>query len=290
MAGILDVCATATTCLSALLYLFLLNDQWRIKPLWRWLFWAASGPLSVWMSVSLPLIPAAARPLIACLFLLPCCWIFSSVRDGRFLFVVATALLFSYMCTVLSSMMGAVLNVHRLFFRLPLNAIFLLLGLRFFRAAFWDTYHVLKKGWLIFTLMPVSLLVLFLSMLSGPYYAERYGLVYVRAFTYLLALFTVVFYYVSFQFFRRLGRWQRVELGNAVLTAQIAASSLQSEGGKQAEEFGRILRHDLRHYLRILSSCLREGDSRAAQETVIALVDRIRRARAAGSGGAASDD
>ena len=57
----------------------------------------------------------------------------------------------------------------------------------------------------------------------------------------------------------------------AVLNAQISALAAASAGGSHLEMRRRILRHDVRHYLRILPRCLQIGDASAALKTLQAL-------------------
>lgn len=282
----LDVLGSSIVCPAAVLYVYLLNDRWRVTPVWRWLFLAICGPLSLLLTnYCMAFLPMVLRIWGIWGLMLVFCFAFSAIRDGRIFFVITTGMLFSYVCTVTSSMLAIVIPVHRCLLRIALNALFLILGLRVFRPAFWETYRVLTKGWLAFTLMPASLLGIFFSLLAGTNYNERYDFPYVRTFTYALVLLSVVLYCASFFFFRRLGRWQRQELGSAILSSQISARDLQLRRKQQSDERGRILRHDLRHYLRILSSCLRDGDRHIALQALDALSRHIQSARDTGEEG-----
>ncbi len=69
-----------------------------------------------------------------------------------------------------------------------------------------------------------------------------------------------------------------LRFSGAVLTAQVTALARPREADLAAEEQRRILRHDLRHYLHILSSCLRAGDGPAALQTMEAIRAGLRSA------------
>lgn len=57
-------------------------------------------------------------------------------------------------------------------------------------------------------------------------------------------------------------------MDSAALTAQVTALARPREADLATEEQRHILRHDLRHYLHILSSCLRAGDGPASMQTM----------------------
>ena len=271
MPQLLDYLASAVICPIAVLHIFLLNDRWRVAPVWRWLLFLLCGPLSAWLAELLVTVPIPLRVTLIWIPELACLWGFSAVRDTRFLFTAATGVMFTYLSTVVCSMLSLPLGIHRLLLRMVFDGFLLIVGMRLFRSVFMEVYHALKKGWLVFSFMPIALAGVFFSLLMTPDYQARYAISYVRGFTYLLAILTLVFYCASFYFFRKLSLWQKGELDSAVLYAQITAQRARSADRLAEEERARILRHDLRHYLRILSASLREEDSATAQRTLESL-------------------
>lgn len=275
MFHVVDCMTTASICPMALLCIFLLNDRWRVRPLFRWLLFALSGPLSIWLYSAFPAPPSSVRVLLPWLVLLLCCWGFSAIRDARFLFVSVTGMLFAYLNTSVSGSLYLIYGVPSFLICILLNLAVLALGIKFFRPAFLEVYHVLEKGWLIFSFMPLGLTVVFFSLLISPDYIARFDEFFVRGSLYLLAILTIVFYCASFYFFRKLARWQEGAVNSAVLGAQISAYTEQRQRRDDINERERILRHDLRHYLLMLSSCLREGDAPAAAQVLAALNSHI---------------
>lgn len=271
----MDYLTTAAICPMAVLCIFLLNDSWRVRPMLRWLFFAACGPLSIWLYGAFPALPSGVRVLFPWLVILLCCWSFSTIRDTRFLFVAVTGMLFAYLSTSVSGSLFLLFGIPSFLMCILLYLAVLALGMRFFRPAFLDVYHALKKGWLMFSFMPLGLATVFFSLLISPDYMARFDEFFVRSSLYLLAILTVVFYCASFYFFRKLARWQEGALNSAVLNAQISAHAEQRARRDSVNEQERILRHDLRHYLLMLSSCLREGDAPAAARVLAALSDHI---------------
>lgn len=278
MTELLDCLGLGLVCPGAVAYLYLLNDQWR-APAWaRRLFLLLCGPASVGLTWVLRALPAAAQAALIWAVVLSCCWAFSAVRDARFLFVAATGVLFTYLSTAVCGMAAAFLPVHYALLRPVLDGALLLAAARAFRPVFLGVFHRLRQGWLVLSLMPLSLGSIFLSLLLVPGFAMYYTLPYVQGFTYLLALLTLFFYGASFHFFQKLDEWQEGEVDGAVLSAQVSALA----GPDGDEERRRILRHDLRHYIRVLTACLRAGDAQAALRTLEALDQSVGRARAGG--------
>lgn len=275
MLHVMDYLTSASICPMALLCIFLLNDRWRVRPLFRWLLFAASGPLSIWLYSAFSALPSGVRVLFPWLAILLCCWSFSAIRDTRFLFVAVTGMLFAYLSTSVSGSLFLLFGIPSFFICILLYLAVLALGMRFFRPAFLEVYHVLKKGWLMFSIMPLGLALVFFSLLISPDYMARLEEFFVWGSLYLLAILTVVFYCASFYFFCKLGRWQEGALNSAVLNAQISAHAEQRARRDSVNEQERILRHDLRHYLLMLSSCLREGDASAAAQVLAALNHHI---------------
>ena len=57
----------------------------------------------------------------------------------------------------------------------------------------------------------------------------------------------------------------------ALLSAQLTALAERVEGQRRGAENARILRHDVRHYLPMLSRCLRAGDAAGARAVLDAM-------------------
>lgn len=280
MTAALDLMASALIGAMAVAYMYALNDRWRVSLQARVVLFLLAGPAALWFGLSpfMRALPVVVRVALYWLVLLPVCWSFSAVRDARFLFVAATSLLFTYLSTTVCSMACFYLPIHRTLLRLLLDGAFLAFHIGVFRPVFLEVYHTMKRGWLVFSLMPICLCSLFLFLLLTPNYDARRGLPHVQIFTYLLALLSLIFYWASFYFFQKLGHWQEKEVDSAVLTAQVTALARPREADLAAEEQRRILRHDLRHYLHILSSCLRAGDGPAALQTMEAIRAGLRSA------------
>lgn len=271
MTAILDLLPSALICPGAVVYYLLLNDRWRISRTTQLLLLFLSSPVSLTINAVAEPLPLPLRVSCIWLVILPLCWYFSEVRDSRFLFVVATGLMFTYLSTCWSNSVSVYLHVHRVLLRIALDSVLFLLTVRLFRPAFRKVYQIPGWDWPIYSVMPLALFVIFFGLLMMPDYAARYALPYVQVFIQLLSILTLFFYGGSLYFFRQLGRWQESEMDWAVLDAQIAVLAATSAGETRSEERRRILRHDVRHYLRILPRCLQMGDTAAALKTVEAL-------------------
>ena len=261
---------SAAICPVAVGYFLLLNDSWTIRPWLQILLALLSSPLSL-------LVNAAAAPLllllrVLCIWavILSLCWHFSEVRDSRFLFVLFTGLMFTYLSTCWSNSVAVYFHIPRILVRAPLDSVLFLLTARLFRPNFRKVYQIPGWSWLVYSVVPLVLFFIFFGLLMMPDYTQRYALPYVQVFIHLLTALTLSFYGGSLHYFHLMGRWQEVELDWAVLNAQVAALAASTEG-RETNERRRILRHDVHHYLLILPHCIQSGNTAAALETLSAL-------------------
>lgn len=265
-----DILPAAAICPAAVGYFLLLNNGWSIRPSTRALLAVLSSPLSLLVSAAAAPLPLVLR--VACVWavILPLFWHFSEVQDSRFLFVAATGLMLTYLSTCWSNSVSVWLHVPRILPRVVLDSALFFLTARVFRPAFRTVYQIPGRSWLVYSAAPALLFVIFFGLLMLPDYSQRYALPYVQVFIQLLTALTLAFYGGSLHYFLLLGRWQEVEMDWAVLNAQVAALAA-SNPGREQDERRRVLRHDVRHYLRILPHCLQSGNTAAVLETLDAL-------------------
>lgn len=278
MTALLNFLPSAVICPAAVGYFLLLNDSWKIRPPVQVLLALLSSPLSLLVNAAASSLPLLLRVMCIWAVILPLCWRFSDVRDSRFLFVVSTGMMFTYLSTCWSNSVAAYFCIPRILVRAVLDGVLLLLTARLFRPTFRKVYQIPGRSWLIYSVAPLFLFGIFFGLLMMPDYSQRYALPYVQIFIQLLTALTLAFYGGSLHYFHQLGRWQEVEVDWAVLNAQVAALTAASTGGRELDERRRILRHDVRHYLHILPHCIQSGNTAAALETLSALESALSQA------------
>lgn len=281
------VLAYALICPVALLYLFFLNDQWRIALggkilllLFSGLFPLCLPPLLLDRGCSL-----AVFLVIPWLAIGPILWWASRLRGSRFLFILLTGILFTYLTNSVADKLAYDFHLPALLFRVVMDAGILLFVLRYFRPAFHAALHTAHRGWPLLCLIPLALWGTYLALLSYPNYFERAMLHQVQFFVIALLLLALLLYLVIFTLFKRLQAWHEDEVDTALLDTQLEDLDRRLRHQRAATERMRILRHDLRHYLPIFSQRLRAGDAAGAQEILDAM--RARSGEDRGEGGAA---
>ena len=195
-----------TLCPMALLYLFLLDDQWRVSRRWK-------GTLML-LSTLLPLaLPPLLMPLHAPLILyglipwLPVVaavlWA-SRVRDWRLLFTLLSASLLVYLTNSAADKLALHTVLPGFAIRVVMDGVLLFLCAKFYRPIFLSVFHTAGREWPALCLLPLTLWGVYLLMMNYPDYSTRAQHPQAQIFTLCLLLIALVLYIVIFSFFKRL--------------------------------------------------------------------------------------
>lgn len=265
--------AYALICPVALLYIFLLNDQWRITRCGKALLLAGGGLLPLCLPGLLPVHGTwlGLFLVIPWLVLLPILWWASRVRDARFLFVVLSAMLFTYLSNTVADKLAYDFHLSALLLRVVFDGVLLFFCLRFYRPVFRAVLRATHSGWPMLCLLPLAIWGAYLTLLSYPNYFQRSMLPQVQFFVIALLLIALLLYAVTFSFFQKLRIWHEYEVDMALLDVQLEEFDRRLRHQQAATERSRILRHDLRHYLPLLSERLRAGELGEAREILEAM-------------------
>ena len=256
-------------------YACLLNDRWRI-PRWAMAVLTVLSGFSAQLIAGIPNTAVWFRICLIELCNILALYLCSRARDLRFLFVLCTAGLFDFMMTAACSIFAYPLGIHRLLLRLFMDGLVLGLGARFFRPVFLDVFRSSKRGWGLLSLFPVSLTGVFAVILIQPGFMQRYTQPAIRWITGIFSALAIVVYVVFFRFFQMFHDKRQAELRSHILRTQFRALERQTEEYRAVEERLRIFRHDLRHYLHMLSVCIEEGDTDSAL-LLLEHIDRLQR-------------
>ena len=136
--------------------------------------------------------------------------------------------------------------------------------LKFLRKKFALLDYIPDKNWRALTFVPIGFTVLFFLIGTYPvHYAESVSnTIYIYAVTVVMLLtYSVIFHSLVSQY-----NLQLSEYTNSILTSQSESFQKQLEAINSTEEQVRIIRHNLRYNLIVLSDMLTAGDTSGALE------------------------
>lgn len=188
----------------------------------------------------------------------------SKYRNFKFVFSYMTSILICGVVVaagligemVFAGTSGVIADILvRLMIGVPL--IFCLYG--YFRPLYRSMLRMLDRGWALFCLMPFAFYWIFYILFMR--HAASTDDLALRLLLVLLALsMMVVAYAIICIFFMQIKRQAEITGRQALLKSQVAALSKQTEAIYDSMEQTRILKHDMRHYLKSASTLLRSGE------------------------------
>lgn len=215
----------------------------------------------------------AVLPSFFCFFLL------SKNRGAYFLFSYFTECIFACMSILLSSILSYILangnQMIGLLFRIPLLAVIAWISWRFLREPLLFASKN-RKTWVMYAMLPILLLTVqhlfrmrplpddMTGMIKLPYvsyvYPKELGYISIALVCVLLAyVFISNTFYITQQLYEERQENQTLQLQTAALAGQCTLYDT-------AQEKFRVLRHDLRHHIAMLSSLLGNGQTAEAKE------------------------
>lgn len=258
--------SSAIFSLSALLFLFYFCDEWRISRAAKvvlCVFFTVLGPL---LCYALPISAAASMP-INLVFLLAAGRLFGCARGGRLIFAASSAAMFDYICiTSIGLLSMRFHNWQSVCFALAV-ALLLAFG-HAFRMLYLSVYRAVLRGWWLLSLLPLSICAVLHLFLTAP---DSIDVHFILA----ICLFALCCYVVFFRFFRLLAAQHEHMIDTDMLRTQFVELRDEAERHSGFERENQIFRHDMRHYLQILDSCLREQDAAGARGILSTMNDHL---------------
>ena len=191
-------------------------------------------------------------------------WV-SRYRDGRLLFTLTTLMAETGLVT-LAGMLCALPFGGRLGIDLlgRCAAALLLLWLNWrLRPLYLEMQGMLRRGWLLFSLIPLAYYVslyVYIMLVDPGERAENLTAILVTS-GMAAAAHTVIFF-----FFQTIRRQEQTERERQLLSTQVSALRRQQEMMARSEEKLRVHRHDMRFVLHTLTAMLERGDTAGALE------------------------
>lgn len=190
-------------------------------------------------------------------------------QGGRMLFVCFSVAVLILAGGAIGEIVGSTVALYRLLVRLVIYPLMLFFTYRYFRHPFFVVLEGIEKGWHWMATIPISFCILLLAVL----WTKR---LYTDQETQLIGLalcFSVfVIYAVLYYAFCNIQEQHRIKLGYDLLQSQMHSLQKQLEYIREAERDMSILRHDIRHYVNMLSACV-EQKSFEGTEAIINHLD-----------------
>lgn len=175
---------------------------------------------------------------------------------------IALSIVLSVTVTLLNgAIAGTQLTDARI--RVALYALVIALELRFVRKPFLRLTLVLKKGWGILSLIPVTfcLLIVFVGLYPEHFVRSAVNAVYV----YCVMGVMIVVYFSVYQSLIAQHRLRLLTHDEELLHTQVASLSARVRAIRETEARVRIERHDLRHRLQTIASLVEKDDRAGAR-------------------------
>lgn len=175
-------------------------------------------------------------------------------------FNYATQIVFSIVLIIVAMLINTALRggiVMDLLIRVVIYALVIFLEYKFLRRPFRQLADMIKTGWGILSLIPVTFCFLLVIVASVPvhYIKNPVSILYIVS----VVVTLLIVYFVVFQSLMRQYRLQMLIHDKEVLGIQVAAMKKQADVVFAAEEKLQILRHDIRHFMSVITASLASG-------------------------------
>ena len=174
--------------------------------------------------------------------------------------------------TIAASIMGGG-KIMDLIVRIASYSLCIFVELKFLRKKFALLDYIPDKNWRALTFVPIGFTVLFFLIGTYPVHFTKSvsNIIYIYAITAVMLLtYVIIFLSLVSQY-----NLQLSEYTNSILTSQSESFQKQLEAINSTEEQVRIIRHNLRYNLIVLSDMLAAGDTNGALEYIGSLGQKL---------------
>ena len=227
-----------------------------------WGIWAllGLGDLSVW------LVGLLAPTVCSYVF-----WYCCSLRGGRFLFMMVTLALYSLLCDSIAGMLYPRSTLQWDVLRILVGLVLFFLLYLFWRRYLLEMLDAGQINWTEMSLIPFMLWVCMFTVYLPKTFAEDtmpapFTLIYVAA--------VVLIYVMLYRFQRATLEEAESRKYGALLQSEIRFLERETRHAKTVEESTKILRHDLRHFTRLIQGSLDRGDLDSARQVTALLEEK----------------
>lgn len=180
--------------------------------------------------------------------------------------LVAISTSFSLVGLIISSFFGSsreIVNIVCYILYLPTGFIIY----KYIRPPFLYMMNNTDKGWLGFCVIPLSYSLLIYSIAKYDLDNVIIGIILKDAV--LLFILTLSAYFLILRFFKQTQEQLTLQNEQNLLMTQVAAAQIHFEALEESQEKTILYRHDMRHHLNLINSCLVDNNTEAAQKYII---------------------
>ena len=267
--------ATSITLPLVIPIVFLLISTWRFPPkrMNRIFLEIEGGMVGLGLLIYLLLGPTVISawiagtllPVICTIAFLACC----ELRDGRLAFILVTAGLDTSICDALTTVFVQRDHFLWILLKVLITVLQTLLIWKFCRKPLLEMLDENQIKWGQVVWVPLFLWISLVAFCVYPAVAEsRRAPVFP---TLVLCITTVLLYVMLYRFQRAIRQQAEIQKYNAILRSEVGFLEKEAAQAEAASQSVRIFRHDMRHFIRLLRSCLASGNLGHAGE----ILDRL---------------
>lgn len=141
-----------------------------------------------------------------------------------------------------------------------------ILAYRYVRPQFLYMFRTTEKGWLSFSIIPISYAILLYS--AGQYNIDDVISRFSVSSGVLLFILAFFAYFLILKFFKQSKEQHILQEQQNTLHSEVAAAKLHFKALEESQEKTLVCHHDMRHHLNLINSFLAEENIKAAQEYI----------------------
>ena len=141
-----------------------------------------------------------------------------------------------------------------------------ILAYRYVRPQFLYMFRTTKKGWLSFSMIPISYALLLYSV--GQYNMDKVISRFSVSSGILLFILAFFAYFLILRFFKQSKEQHILQEQQNILHSEVVAAKLHFKALEESQEKTLVCHHDMRHHLSLINSFLAEENIKAAQEYI----------------------
>ncbi len=178
-------------------------------------------------------------------------------QGGKSIFICFSVSLSMFIGNAIAEIFGTTVIAYRLLIKCAVYLFMLIVTYQYFRRPFFTVMEGIETGWHRLSAIPVMFCILLGGVLwSRNMYHDRE----VKMIGLVLCFAAGIIYLVLYFTFCSIQEQYRMKSGYDLLQAQMFSLQKQLEIVRESGKELDILRHDMRHYIMLLSACVEHGD------------------------------